>query len=193
MATIPKILALSGSTREGSYNTKLVQAAAEGARKAGAEVTYLALRDLDLPMFDEDLEKSKGLPERGRRLKEAMRASHGLLIASPEYNSSISGVLKNAIDWASRPEPGQPPLSAFNGKVAGLLAASPGALGGLRGLTHLRAILGNINVIVLPGQFALSKAAEAFAEDGTLKDAKAAETVAKIGATVAQTAARLMG
>jgi NAD(P)H-dependent FMN reductase len=106
-----------------------------------------------------------------------MVAHDGLLLSSPEYNSSITGVLKNTIDWASRPAPGEPPLVAFDGKVAGLLSASPGNLGGLRGLVHVRAILGNIGVYVVPGQVAISRAHEAFAEDGSLKDPRQHETV----------------
>ncbi|CAG0995690.1 FMN reductase [Phycisphaerales bacterium] len=193
MALVPKILAFAGSTREGSYNKKLVKIAAQGARTAGAEVTFLDLRDLNLPLFDEDLEAKIVLPEGGKILKNLMRDHHGFLISSPENNSSVSAVLKNAIDWASRPEPGQPPLSCFVGKVAGLVAASPGVLGGLRGLVHLRMILGNISVIVLPQQFALGKAHEAFNEDGSLKDAKARDTVEGIGAAVAKTLAKLVG
>jgi len=180
MALIPKILAFTGSTRAGSYNKQLVLAGVHSARGAGAEVTVLDLRELNLPLFDEDLEKQVVLPEGGKRLKQLMRAHHGFLIASPEYNSSVSAVLKNAIDWASRPEPGEPPLSCFNDKVAGLLSASPGALGGLRGLAALRSILGNINVLVLPMQFALSKAHEAFDENGRLKDSKQQASVDKL-------------
>ena len=140
MPISPKILVFAGSTREGSYNKKLARVAAESAKAAGAEVTFLDLRDLNLPLFDGDLEAQVKLPDGGRRLKELMRAHHGFLISAPEYNSSISGALKNAIDWASRPEPDQPPLVCFTDKIAGLMAASPGALGGLRGLVTLRAI-----------------------------------------------------
>jgi len=194
----PKILAFAGSLRAESYNKKLVKVAAEGARKAGAEVTYLDLRDLPMPIYDEDIEKSDGLPPNARKLKDIMLAHQGLLITSPEYNSSISAALKNAIDWASRPAKkadGTPekPLECFGGKVAGLLAASPGALGGMRGLVHLRMILGNIQVMVLPDQFALVKAAEAFDERGGMKDAKQLATVEGIGAKVAETVRKLNG
>ncbi len=174
----PKILALAGSTRSGSLNKKLAAIAADAARAAGAEVTVLDLRDLALPLYDGDLEEAGGLPDGAKKLKSLMRASDGLLIASPEYNSSITGVLKNAIDWASRSESDdEPPLAAFRGKAAALLAASPGALGGLRGLVHLRAILGNIGVIVLPDQIALPTAHEAFDESGRLKNERKAAQV----------------
>jgi NAD(P)H-dependent FMN reductase len=186
-----RILGFAGSLREGSYNKMLVKAALEGARAAGAQVTFLDLRELDLPVFDEDLEKRIVLPPGGKRLKELLRAHDGLLVASPEYNSSVSAALKNAIDWASRPEEGQPPLSCFTDKVAGLLAASPGALGGLRGLVHLRAILGNINVLVLPQQVAVMKAHEAFDASGQIKDAKQRAGVEAIGAAVARTVTKL--
>lgn len=176
----PRILAFSGSLREASFNTRLVHAAANAARKAGAEVTVIELRNFPLPIYDEDLEAKQGLPANVVALKTLFREHQGLIIASPEYNSSISAALKNVIDWVSRPEPNQPPMSAFNDKLALLMSASPGGLGGLRGLVHLRAILGNINVTMLPDQFALVKAHEAFNADGTLKDEKSAGTVAKM-------------
>ncbi len=181
MAFIPKILAFAGSTRIDSYNKKLVKIAAAGAKVAGAEVTYIDLRDLPLPLFDEDLEAQEGLPANARTFKDLLISHQGLLIASPEYNSSLTAVLKNAIDWASRPAPNEAPLAAFAGKVASIMSASPGALGGLRGLVHLRSILGNIKVLVLPDQIALPKAYEAFNADGTLKDPKQQESIEKLG------------
>lgn len=188
----PKILAFAGSLRRDSYNKKMVAVAAKGARDAGAEVTVLDLASIPLPVFDEDLEARDGLPPNGRRLKDLMIASHGLLIASPEYNSSMSAALKNAIDWASRPAQGEAPLAAFANKVVGIMSASPGALGGLRGLVHLRAVLGNIQSIVLPDQFALTHSHEAFNDDGTMKDAKKQQIVEGIGRRVAHVASRLM-
>jgi len=182
MTSTPKILAFAGSTRIDSYNKKLVKIAAAGAKAAGAEVTYIDLRDLPLPLFDEDLEAQEGLPANARTFKDLMISHQGLLIASPEYNSSLTAVLKNAIDWASRPaDPNEEPLAAFTGKVATIMSASPGALGGLRGLVHLRSILENIKVLVLPDQIAVPKAYEAFNADGTLKDAKRQESIEKLG------------
>jgi NAD(P)H-dependent FMN reductase len=183
----PKILAFAGSTRTGSFNKKLAAAAAEGARTGGASVTVVDLRDLALPLFDEDLEAASGLPEGAQKLKALLRECDGFLIASPEYNSSITAVLKNAIDWASRSETDdEPPLAAFRGKVAALCSASPGALGGLRGLVHLRAILGNIGVIVLPDQVCISTAHEAFDEAGRLKDERKMKQVAALGRGLAE-------
>ncbi|MFN6465115.1 MAG: NADPH-dependent FMN reductase [Nostoc sp. DedVER02] len=181
MASTPKILAFAGSARIDSYNKKLVKIAAAGARAAGAEVTYIDFRDLPLPLYDEDLEAQEGLPTNARTLKDLLISHQGLLIASPEYNSSLTAVLKNAIDWASRPAPNEAPLAAFAGKVAAIMSASPGALGGLRGLVHLRSILGNIKVLVLPDQIAVTKAYEAFNPDGTLVDPKQQESIEKLG------------
>jgi NAD(P)H-dependent FMN reductase len=167
--TTPRLLAFGGSLRTGSFNRTLVQIAAEGARAAGAEVTLIALRDFALPVFNQDDENAHGLPEPARRLKQLFLDHHGFLIASPEYNSSVSGSLKNAIDWVSRSErPDEPPLAAFRGKTAALLSASPGALGGLRGLVHLRSLLENLGVLMLPDQLTLPKADTAFDANGVL-------------------------
>lgn len=190
--TPPCILAFAGSTRTGSYNKKLVHVAAEAAREAGAEVTVIDLRDLALPLFDEDLEEAQGLPENAKALKSMLRAADGLLISSPEYNSSITAVLKNAIDWASRAETDdEPPHACFRGKVATLMAASPGGLGGIRGLVHLRAILGNMGVIVLPDQIALPAAYEAFDANGHLKDDRKHKQVAAAAAALVNATTKL--
>lgn len=193
MAYVPKILAFAGSTRSGSFNKKLIRIGIRGAESVGAQVTHLDLRDLKLPLYDGDDEEQGGLPEGALRLKALMKEHDGLLISAPEYNSSISGVLKNALDWASRPAPNEKTLEPFDGKVAALLSASPGALGGLRGLVTVRSILGNIQVVVLPEQFALSKAHEAFNDDGSMKDAKQQAKAEHIGATLAKFIARLKG
>ncbi|MDE1765642.1 MAG: NAD(P)H-dependent oxidoreductase [Thaumarchaeota archaeon] len=183
--TKPRILAFAGSTRTDSYNKKLVKIAADGARDSGADVTVVDLREFAMPLYDGDLEQRDGLPSAVRKLKDLMLEHQGFLISSPEYNSSISGVLKNVIDWTSRQSAGEIPLACFTGKVAGIMSASPGALGGLRGLVHVRAILENIGILVMPDQMAVSKAHEAFNTDGTLKDKKQEERVKKIGASVA--------
>jgi chromate reductase, NAD(P)H dehydrogenase (quinone) len=192
MATIPKILAFAGSIRRNSFNKKLVQIAAQGVLQSGAEATFLDLADYRLPIFDEDLEATEGLPENVRSLKEIFLGHQGLLIASPEYNSSVTAVLKNTLDWLSRPAPGEASLACFTGKVAALMSTSPGGLGGLRGLIHLRAILGNIGVIVLPGQVAVPKASEAFAADGSLKDPKQQASIQQLGHSVATITGKLI-
>jgi chromate reductase, NAD(P)H dehydrogenase (quinone) len=194
MSIAPKILVFGGSLRRDSYNQKLAAIAAEGAREAGAEVTLIALRNFPLPVFDQDAEEASGKPEAAARLKAVFREHHGLIIASPEYNSSVTAALKNAIDWVSRADSDdEPMLSALGGKTAVLCAASPGALGGLRGLVHLRAILGNLGITVLPDQLTLSKAYEAFREDGSLIDEKQTARVKQLGATLARHLAKLLG
>jgi chromate reductase, NAD(P)H dehydrogenase (quinone) len=191
--TKSRILVFGGSLRRDSFNQKLAAIAAVGAREAGAEVTLIALRDFPLPVFDQELEDADGLPAAARTLKELFREHHGLLIASPEYNSSISCSLKNVFDWVSRAESDdEPALVAFAGKTAVLCAASPGALGGLRGLVHVRAILGNLGVTVLPDQATVSKAHEAFKPDGSLADEKQAARVKKLGAQLAHHLAKLL-
>lgn len=180
-----KILAFAGSTRLDSYNKKLVKIACEGAFQEKVETTFIDLKDFPLPFFDEDLEKAEGLPPKGKELKELFLSHQGLLIASPEYNSSLSAVLKNVMDWVSRPKEGEKPLEAFKGKVAGLMSASPGPLGGLRGLVALRSILGNMGVLVLPDQVVIGKAHEAFEENGSLKDRNQQKQVQAVGAQVA--------
>lgn len=188
----PKIVAFAGSLRTGSFNKKLLALAADAARAAGAEVTVVDLRDLALPLFDQDIEDASGLPEGAKKFKALLRASDGFLIASPEYNSSITAALKNAIDWASRAESDdEPPLVAYKGKVAALTATSPGALGGLRGLVTLRSILGNIGVLVLPDQVAIPTAHEAFDEAGKLKDERKAKQVTKLAVSLVETVTKL--
>lgn len=190
----PKILTFAGSTRTGSFNKKLAGLAAQAAREAGAEVTLVDLRDFALPLFDEDLESAGGLPENARKWKTLLRAHDGFFISSPEYNSSLTAVLKNAIDWASRSESeDEPPLVCFRGKCAALVSASPGALGGLRGLVHLRAILGNIGVLVLPEQVCISKAHEAFDEAGRMKDERKSAQVTRLARSLVETLRKLGG
>ena len=190
----PKIVAFAGSLRAGSFNKKLIALAADAARAAGAEVTVVDLRELALPIFDEDLEAASGLPEGAKKLKALLRASDGFLIASPEYNSSITAALKNAIDWASRAESDdEPALASYRGKAAALFAASPGALGGLRGLVTVRSILGNIGVIVLPDQVCIPTAHEAFDEAGALKDARKAKQAAALARGLVDFVAKVKG
>ena len=189
----PKILAFAGSLRRDSFNKKLVQIAAAGATAAGAEVTYLDLQDFPLPVYDGDLEAAEGLPENAIALKQIFLDHDGLLISCPEYNSSISAALKNLIDWVSRPHGDEKPLECFDGKVAALLAASPGALGGLRGLVTVRSILNNIKVIMLPDQLAVGSAHDAFDDGGALKDEKQQQRAEGIGARLAEVVGKMAG
>ncbi len=193
MTKTPKILVFGGSLRRDSFNQKLAAIAAEGAREAGADVTLIALRDFPLPVFDQDLEDASGKPEQAARLKEIFREHDGLIIASPEYNSSVSAALKNAIDWVSRADSDdEPMLSVLSGKTAVLCSASPGALGGLRGLVHLRSILGNIGITVLPDQVAVGGAYQVFDAEGNLTDEKQAARVKGLGAALARHLAKML-
>ena len=170
----------------------LVRIAATGAREAGADVTEIDLRDCRLPVFDQDDESEHGKPDNAKALKQLMIDHGAFLIAAPEYNSSITGVLKNSIDWVSRPDDDDvAPLVAFRGKVVTLMSASPGALGGLRGLVHLRSILGNLGCIVLPDQVAVPKAHEAFKADGTLVDDAQQQRILGLGRTLAAIGSKL--
>jgi chromate reductase len=189
----PAILAFAGSTRIDSYNNKLVRAAARGAIQAGAQVTVIDLRDFPMPIYDGDIEMRSGIPQQALALRHLMIGHQGFLIASPEYNGSLSALLKNVIDWTSRPVNGEDGLASYRNKVAVLMSASPGSFGGLRGLTHLRTILGNIGTIVLPDQLAVGKAHEVFGLEGAIPNDKQRESVEDLGRTLAATVAKLHG
>lgn len=164
-----RILAFSGSLRTGSYNQKLATLAADTARKLGAEVTLVSLRDFPLPLFDEDLESREGKPAFATQLKQLFLDHDALIIASPEYNSGITGALKNAIDWVSRADTKEEPMfAAFKGKTALILSASPGEGGGARSLHQLRPLLENISIKLLPGELCVPKAYAAFDESNQL-------------------------
>ncbi|MHC4894567.1 MAG: NADPH-dependent FMN reductase, partial [Planctomycetota bacterium] len=182
----------AGSLRTDSFNHALVTFAAERARAAGAEVEVLRLRDLDLPILDEDWERENGLPPGAVELKAKLAAADGILIASPEYNGAPSAALKNAIDWCTRTaEPNETPLVAFRGKVAGIMAASPGGLGGLRGLFHLRTILSGIGVLVVAEQHAVGAAHQTLGPDGRPTDDRNADAVETVVQRVIEVAGAL--
>lgn len=187
-----KVLILPGSARRDSIHRKLAAVAADLVADAGAQPDLIDPADFPLPIFDQDLEDAGGLPAAAKALKQRFIAADALIFVSPEYNSSVTPLMKNFIDWVSRAESdGEAPLSAYRGKLAGLLAASPGALGGLRGLVHLRAILGNVGVLVVPKQFALGGAYSKFDESGALTDAAALDGVKAVVGEVVTTAAKL--
>ena len=160
----PKILAFAGALRKGSYNRKLIAIAAERARAHGAEVDLLDLAEVAMPLYDGDLEEASGLPPGAVEFRRRIAAATAVIISSPEYNASIPGTLKNAIDWASR-SPNQP----FPGKLVLLIAASPGPFGAARVLPDLRKVLSSIGALVLPTQVHVGRAHEAFDEAGKLK------------------------
>ncbi|MEQ5835759.1 NAD(P)H-dependent oxidoreductase [Marinobacter sp. NFXS9] len=168
-----RLLFMAGSTRTGSFNAQLAEAAARTAEKRGdIDVTRVNLSHYNIPIYNGDLEQEKGIPQDVRDLRQLFASHHGFCIASPEYNSTLSPLLINTLHWVSRPDGDVPGLVAFRGKVAGLVAASPGALGGLRGLVPLRMMLGNIGVQVIPSQLAIVKAGDAFDGNGEFRDAE---------------------
>jgi len=187
-----KILAFAGSSRKDSFNKKLVKIAVSGAESAGADVTLIDLVDFPMPLFDQDLEMEQGFPEYALKFKHLLIEHDGFLIASPEYNSAFSPLLKNAIDWASRAEAeNEPPLVAYQDKIAAIMATSPGGLGGIRGLVFLRMLLGNIGVTVIPEQQAISSAFKAFDDNGALINEKQHQAVLNLGMKLTQVISKI--
>ena len=185
----PKILALSGSTRAGSLNRLLLQAACSGARSEGASVTSIKLADFPLPLYDEDLEAEHGLPREAEALQSLVATHHALLIATPEYNGGYTAVLKNALDWISRKRAdGSMGLAAFAGKLAAVISASPGPLGGMRSQIALKMVLDKLGVTVIPQSFALGAAHQAFDSEGALIDKKVANLVGSVGSSLVRAA-----
>jgi len=184
MANTPKILSFAGSLREGSLSKKVLKNAVEGARAAGAQVTVIDLRDFDMPIYNEDDHEKQGFPPNAIKFQELLLENDGLLICSPEYNGSLPGGMKNAIDWATRAREGQKMYAAFKNKVAGIMTASPGSFGGLRCLGHLRSVLTIAQVHVLPLEIAVTFAHEKFDGD-TMTDEKTKKLLEHLGASVA--------
>ncbi|ALH81098.1 NADPH-dependent FMN reductase [Sphingopyxis macrogoltabida] len=172
------IAVIVGSTREGSFNRMLGDLAAASLAAQGATVTRVDLATFDLPLYSAALE-ADDFPPDAQQLKDIFAAQDGLLFVSPEYNGSLPPLLKNAIDWASRPTGGEGlvALTAYRGKVAAIMSASISPFGGLRGLMHLRQILSTIQMLVIPEQVVVPNAHAAFAEDGSLKEALPASLV----------------
>ena len=194
MPATNQLLIFAGSTRHNSFNRKLAQVTAQMARSSGASVTHLELADLDIPLYNADLE-ARGTPPDVMRLKRIMLEHPAWIICSPEYNGSYTALLKNTIDWASSPVKSDPAwtdgFKSFSGKVVGMLSASPGALGGLRSQSHLLPLLVNAQCWVAPRAFALSHAGEAFDTDGKLVSEKHRHSVQAVIDQVLFAAARL--
>lgn len=170
MGTTPSILAFAGSARKDSFNKRLAKAAAESAIQAGAEVTLIDMRDYPMPLYDGDWEAEQGIPEPARVLRKLMSAHQGLIIATPEYNGFISPLLKNTLDWISRPDGEEEGRASYKNKIGMVLSSSPGGFGGMRAIMQARQLLNNLGVMVIPDQLALSKANEAFNDLGNLVD-----------------------
>ncbi|HEY5236614.1 MAG TPA: NAD(P)H-dependent oxidoreductase [Rhabdochlamydiaceae bacterium] len=172
LAAEVKVLALAGSTRKDSYNKKLIQVAADIARQKGAKVTVIDLNDYPMPFYDADLEAKKGLPAHAKKLRDLISQNDAIMIASPEYNASIPGILKNTLDWTSRDEKGQFSSDPYKGKKIAIMSASPGKGGGARALVHLRAVLQGVGGDVIKDQVSVSEASKAFDAKGKLVSAE---------------------
>jgi NAD(P)H-dependent FMN reductase len=182
MIPTPQVLAFSGSARRDSLNKKLLAAAVQAVREAGAEVTLVDLNEYELPLYHGDLEDTAGLPANATKLIELITRHHALLVASPEYNSMITPLLKNTIDWCTRGD-GNP----FDGKAAAIVSASPGALGGIRSLQLAQQLLLKLGCHVVPRQTTLSHADKAFDANGQLTDARALKSVKDLAAVLVET------
>ncbi|WP_337264709.1 MULTISPECIES: NADPH-dependent FMN reductase [unclassified Serratia (in: enterobacteria)] len=188
-----RILAFCGSNRRESLNQQLLKLAVQGAVDAGAEVTVVRLAEFQLPIYDGDEELEHGLPKGAIELQELIAQHDALLIATPEYNGGYTALLKNAIDWISRPQVnGSLGTTLFAGKVAALVSASPGLLGGLRSQMGMRTVLDKLGVLVIPNSFALGSAHQAFDDEGQLHDITAQRHVLAVGAALAQTVAKFV-
>lgn len=165
MAETTRILAFAGSARRESLNKKLLAAVVAETRAAGAEVTVIDFKELPIPLYEGDLEDEHGIPPNALKLIELVKQHAGLLIASPEYNSQPTPLLKNAIDWCSRADD-----NPFEKKVAAVVSASPGMFGGVRSMTHVRQLLTHLGCAVVPVQCLLPQAHKAFDEQGALRD-----------------------
>jgi len=161
-----RILAFAGSLREHALSKRVLKTAIKGAERAGAEVTYVDLRDFPMPIYNLDEHEKNGFDQNALKFQGLLTEHDGLLIASPEYNGSLPAALKNAIDWASRPSDKYPRSAVFSGKVAAMMASSSGSFGGVRSLAHLRGVLTSVSVNVLPQEIAVPFAEEKFAGDG---------------------------
>lgn len=186
MPATPRILAFAGSARRDSFNRKFLAVAVQAAREAGGEVTLLDLNEYVLPLYHGDLEDASGMPENATKLVKLIAEHDALLIASPEYNSMITPLLKNTIDWCSRADD-----EPFPGKVAAVISASPGGFGAVRSLVMAQQLLLKLGCHIVPGQCALPQAGKAFDAEGKLTDARALKSVQALTASLVATTKKL--
>lgn len=189
--TQPKILAFAGSARSASFNKLLVRIAADHARSAGAQVTLIDLREFPMPLYDGDTEAASGIPAQALRFRALLAENQGFLIASPEHNGSVSALLKNALDWSSRPSAGEDGLALVRGKTFALLSASLGPYGGVRGAAHLRGILSKMGANVLADEVLVADAGNAFDAQGQLRNELSIKLTAQLAANLASQIRRL--
>jgi NAD(P)H-dependent FMN reductase len=188
----PSILIFAGSNRSGSYNAQLTGHIARALAAHECTVTRIALRDYPLPLVDEDLEAQKGIPENGLKLARLFHEHDGVVIVTPEYNTSIPPLTKNTIDWVSRVKAdSRGKLSPYKHKVFGLASASPGRFGGVRCLFHLRAVIGNCGGLVISEQVCLTFAVKAYAENGEFADDGNRRQIEGFARSMAETTALL--
>jgi NAD(P)H-dependent FMN reductase len=189
-----KVLALCGSTRRESLNRKLLEVAARGVYENDGEITFLSPGDYRLPLYEGDFEGEHGVPDDVRNLQRLFAEHDALLVASPEHNGGYTASLKNMIDWISRPlETGEPGVRLFAAKVAAVVSASPGPMGGLRSMLGMRAVLEKLGALVIPQGFSLGAAHLAFAEDGRLSDNKADAEIRLVGARLVEVTRQTSG
>jgi NAD(P)H-dependent FMN reductase len=193
--TSTKLLFFAGSAREASHNKRLARLGAEIAEANGIASTFADLGDYPMPLYDADLQALDGIAENAFKLEALMKVHTGIFIACPEYNASITPLLKNTIDWVSRVKAeGEEPYAVFKTRVFALGSASPGGMGGLRGLNTVRASLElGLGALVLPDQFAVPKAGEAFEDNGHLKNKDAQENFKRLIQKLARAAHVLHG
>ena len=188
--TQAKILAFSGSSRKESWNRKVLNVAVQGARDAGAEVTVVNLGDYPMPIYDADWHEANGVPENMLKLRALMMQANGLLIASPEYNASITPLLKNTLDWLSQSVDGASGGAPYANKIGALLGASAGAFGTIRALPHVSTILSNLGVFMLP-VVAVPGVVQAFDATGNMSNERTRNMLTGLGAKLARTIEKL--
>ncbi len=188
-----KILVIPGSLRSGSLNARLAATASLEIAQAGAEVTRISLADFPLPIYDGDLQTKSGVPKHAINLKRMMAAHHGVLIVTPEYNSSLPPLLKNAIDWVTRvQDPHEARGQVFRERVFAIAAASQSRLGGARALAALRLVLSACHATVIPNQLALSFAGEAYDDMDRLKHSADSEALTAMVRQLIDVSQRMM-
>lgn len=188
---MPSILVFAGSSRIESLSKRLARAAARSVQAAGGEASFIDLADFEMPVYQGDVEAAAGLPPATRRLQALLARHDGLLIVSPEYNGSMPPLLVNVLAWCSRVASDDREgsgLAVFADKPAAIMATSPGALGGLRALFHLRDLLAYLGMVVIPQQFAVARAHEAFAADASLSDPSQRAAVDRVAAALVRAA-----
>lgn len=189
-----RVLAMSGSAREGSLNQKLLNVAVQGARAAGAEVTVVSLSNFPLPFFNSDFEREQGVPPEAMHLQKLFSEHDALLVASPDYNGGYTALLKNAIDWMSRPTPEKVSgLALFANKATAVISASPGPMGGIRSMLAMRGVLEKLGAVLIPQTFTLGLAHQAFTDNDQLSNPQVEGEVKAVGAALVKFSGVLRG